>query len=75
MIPWGKSSSRRDDSFPLVLAKAISEWHSCAPHPPTLPKVKDPGAKVKKCSVWPGDFGRLMKPAGTLKTDPAELAQ
>lgn len=47
--------------FSLGPAKAISEWVLSPPQ-----EVNDPRVKVKKCSVGPGDFGKLMKIAATL---------
>lgn len=69
MIPWGKSSSRRDGSFPLVLLRLFLSGF----YPPQ--EVNDPRVKVNKCSVGPGDFGKLMKIAATLTIDPVKFAQ
>lgn len=60
IVPWGKASSRRHGIFPLVLLWLFLSGTS----PPK--KGNDPSVRVKKCSAWPCDCGRLMKLAGTL---------
>lgn len=56
MIVSTKRERERRRHFAFDSSKAISD---------KLPKINDSRLKVKRCSIWPGDFREGMKLEGT----------